>query len=106
MFLEDLVLMTMSGQPVNKQSDNHLKPFCWAIADKLDVTKIIALSKSEPNEFERAGFCVFPLHIEPSKGKPLSPYAISKGNRSTLDACRKAFVAGVKFAEKEHGILE
>ena len=36
--------------------------------------------------------------------KPLTPQQISEGNQSQLNVTRDAFVKGVKFAEKMHGI--
>jgi hypothetical protein len=36
--------------------------------------------------------------------KPLTRQQISEGNQSTLNVTRDAFVKGVKFAEKMHGI--
>jgi hypothetical protein len=36
--------------------------------------------------------------------KPLTPQQISEGNQSMFNVTRDAFVKGVKFAEKMHGI--
>ena len=36
--------------------------------------------------------------------KPLTPQQISSGNQSMLNVTREAFIKGVKFAEKAHGI--
>ena len=38
------------------------------------------------------------------KPKPLTPQQISEGNQSMFNVTRDAFVKGVKFAEKMHGI--
>jgi hypothetical protein len=38
------------------------------------------------------------------KREPLTPQQISEGNQSMLNVTRDAFVKGVKFAEKAHGI--
>jgi hypothetical protein len=38
------------------------------------------------------------------KRPPLTPQQISVGNQSMLNVTREAFVKGVKFAEKMHGI--
>ncbi len=36
--------------------------------------------------------------------KPLTPQQISEGNQSMFNVTREAFVKGVRFAEKAHGI--
>ena len=36
--------------------------------------------------------------------KPLTPQQISEGNQSMFNATREAFIKGVRFAEKMHGI--
>ncbi len=38
------------------------------------------------------------------KREPLTPHQISEGNQSMLNVTREAFVKGIKFAEKAHGI--
>ena len=38
------------------------------------------------------------------KQEPLTPQQISEGNQSMLNVTREAFVKGIKFAEKAHGI--
>ena len=38
------------------------------------------------------------------KQKPLSEQQISEGNQSMFNVTREAFVKGIKFAEKAHGI--
>jgi hypothetical protein len=43
-------------------------------------------------------------NIYVKKQKPLTPQQISEGNQSMLNVTRDAFVMGVKFAEKMHGI--
>jgi hypothetical protein len=47
-----------------------------------------------------------PLYLAPPKReqKPLTPQQISVGNQSMLNVTRDAFVNGVKWAEKAHGI--
>jgi hypothetical protein len=47
---------------------------------------------------------VIPLYTAPPKREPLTPQQISEGNQSMLNVTRDAFVKGVKFAEKMHGI--
>jgi hypothetical protein len=47
---------------------------------------------------------VIPLYTAPPKREPLTPQQISEGNQSMLNVTRDAFVKGVKFAEKAHGI--
>lgn len=49
---------------------------------------------------------VRPLYLAPPKReqKPLTRQQISEGNQSMLNVTRDAFVNGVKFAEKAHGI--
>ena len=39
-----------------------------------------------------------------SKREPLTPQQISEGNQSMFNATREAFVNGIKYAEKMHGI--
>ena len=80
------------------------EPSYWIMTCKANKSNIVAFSNTAPDQYECSSFCVTALYKDPQKGKPLSPYEISKGNRTTLDACRKAFIAGVKFAEKAHGI--
>ena len=43
-------------------------------------------------------------YTAPPKRLPLTPQQISEGNQSMFNATRDAFVKGVKFAEKHHGI--
>jgi hypothetical protein len=45
-----------------------------------------------------------PLYTAPPEREPLTPQQISEGNQSMLNVTRDAFVKGVKFAEKMHGI--
>jgi hypothetical protein len=49
---------------------------------------------------------VRPLYLTPPKReqKPLTRQQISEGNQSMLNVTRDAFVNGVKWAEKAHGI--
>lgn len=83
---------------------SNQEPSYWIMTCKANKSNIVAFSNTAPDEYECSSFCVTALYKEPIKSKPLSPYEISKGNKTTLDACRKAFVAGVKFAEKHHKI--
>ena len=45
-----------------------------------------------------------PLYLTPPKRETLSEKEIREGNQSMLNATREAFIAGVRFAEKAHGI--
>jgi hypothetical protein len=45
-----------------------------------------------------------PLYLAPPKREPLTRQQISEGNQSMFNVTRDAFVKGVKFAEKMHGI--
>jgi hypothetical protein len=38
------------------------------------------------------------------KQEPLTPQQISEGNQSMFNVTREAFVKGIKWAEKAHGI--
>ena len=44
------------------------------------------------------------LYTAPPKREPLSEQQISVGNQSMFNVTREAFVKGVRFAEKMHGI--
>ncbi len=45
-----------------------------------------------------------PLYLAPPTRNPLTPQQISVGNQSMFNVTREAFVKGVKWAEKAHGI--
>ena len=45
-----------------------------------------------------------PLYLAPPTRNPLTRQQISVGNQSMLNVTREAFVNGVKWAEKAHGI--
>jgi hypothetical protein len=45
-----------------------------------------------------------PLYLAPPTRNPLTRQQISVGNQSMLNVTREAFVNGIKFAEKMHGI--
>ena len=45
-----------------------------------------------------------PLYLAPPTRNPLTRQQISVGNQSMLNVTREAFVKGVKWAEKAHGI--
>jgi hypothetical protein len=49
-------------------------------------------------------YTVRPLYTAPPEQEPLSEQQISEGNQSMFNVTRDAFVKGVKFAEKHHGI--
>jgi len=44
------------------------------------------------------------LYLKPPKREPLTPQQISEGNQSMFNVTREAFIKGVKFAEKAHGV--
>jgi hypothetical protein len=63
-------------------------------ADKLTYDTILEALRLSENS----------LKWSPPKREPLTPQQISEGNQSMFNVTREAFVKGVKFAEKMHGI--
>jgi hypothetical protein len=57
----------------------------------------------EPEELDSLMEETRELLAQPEQ-KPLTPQQISEGNQSMLNVTRDAFVKGVKYAEKMHGI--
>jgi hypothetical protein len=71
-----------------------------------EVEELLAKPEPEPVEeriarWHRLGY---EQGKKASKREPLTPQQISEGNQSMFNVTREAFVKGIKFAEKAHGI--
>lgn len=56
------------------------------------------------NKTESCGALKDSRNFAPPKREPLSEKEIREGNQSMLNATRDAFIKGIKYAEKAHGI--
>ena len=80
------------------------EPFCYITLGEYERyfycgRSIDTYIKSNPFDNES-----IPLYTAPPEREPLTRQQISVGNQSMLNVTRDAFVKGVKFAEKMHGI--
>ena len=67
-----------------------------------EVTVEGLIDKVKSNRvFYQEGYAQAELDL---KREPLTPQEISDGNQSMFNATRDAFVKGIRFAEKHHGI--
>jgi len=78
------------------------EPEAWKVVDRTNGE--FMFSRVKPMERSYKYDVVIPLYTAPPKREPLTRQQISEGNQSMFNATRDAFVKGVKFAEKAHGI--
>jgi hypothetical protein len=78
------------------------EPVAWSLSSK--DSSYTELRKTEPEGTDMYLYTVTPLCTAPPKREPLSEIEIRSGYNANLHMTMKAFNAGVKFAEKAHGI--
>jgi len=84
------------------QPEQEQEPVAWKVIDGTNGE--FMFSRVKPMERNYKFDVVIPLYTAPPKREPLTRQQISEGNQSMFNATRDAFVKGVKFAEKAHGI--
>jgi hypothetical protein len=109
---EQLLLDTIKelfNQPKHIVAADTVEPVAWMYDHHIEVgydkhTEFNIVETCARNLESENCINVRPLYLGPPKQKPLTPHQISEGNQSMLNVTRDAFVKGVKFAEKMHGI--
>jgi hypothetical protein len=97
--VNDVLLNQPEQEPVNFDLDRMKLAVESPVSD---ITGEELMKQIKTNRvFYQEGYAQAELDL---KREPLTPQQISVGNQSMLNVTRDAFVNGVKWAEKAHGI--
>jgi len=107
--VEGLTAKVKSNREHIADVKNMVEPVAWMYEwyeNDLESTQVTGGSEKPFEGESTQPFNIRPLYTAPPKReqKPLTRQQISVGNQSMLNVTRDAFVMGVKFAEKMHGI--